>query len=299
MLTKLLREEVVAKAPKGEKRDVEVAVALWIDLLGYGSMLELALWDPTSADAKRAMERIQVFQATVTQHSMRNFPSFVMNDGAIAFRDLSPRSTVVSFDFLRRAIALFDAVNFADVALGCPGARAVLATGFRVRRFVDSGNRLNAGEGANIKEKLKLKKISQDQAINHALMARHHCDSTPELQHNYAMTKAYLVESSGKAAGISGSRLYVDMALFKDGVPSWIVSQGPVVHWNGRGMGASFTPIGTIDIPAGARDHDQTMRDAYGVASILSANPAIEKILRAGKVGNLRSSGKKASDYAT
>lgn len=42
----------MAKVAKGEKREYETAVVLWIDLLGYGSMLEAAAWNPTASTAK-------------------------------------------------------------------------------------------------------------------------------------------------------------------------------------------------------------------------------------------------------
>ena len=47
-------------------------------------------------------------------HSNRHFPTFVMNDGAIVFRDMSPRSRGVTFDFLRRSIDLHREINEVD-----------------------------------------------------------------------------------------------------------------------------------------------------------------------------------------
>jgi hypothetical protein len=274
----------MAKTAKGEKREIEVSACLWIDLLGYGSMLQEAGWDPTSPGAKAALHRIVTFQNVVSRHSTRHFPSFVMNDGAIAYRDLSPRTPGVTLDFLSRAIKLHTEINAVEADSGHPGARAVLAVGFRIRRNVDYLPRLHSGEGKTIKEKLAAGSISADQAISHALMARHHADSTPELQHNYAMTKAYLADTSGSKGGLDGSRLFIDMNIFNGEPPPWITFSKQV-SWEGRGMRGTFGALSALD----SKLADPTgMRDAFEIAELLSPNPEILKVVRASRVGDLR-----------
>jgi hypothetical protein len=277
----------MAKAPKGEKRGIEVAASLWVDLLAYGSMLEAAEWDPTSAAAAAALERIVEFQRLVAKHSNRHFPTFIMNDGAIVFRDLSPRSCGVTFDFLRRAIGLHREINDADRAAGYPGARAVLAVGFRVRRNVSYTSRLHAGEGKRIKEKLNEGLINAEQAINHALMARHHSDSTPELQHNYAMTKAYLVDSGGSKKGFKGPNLFIDLNLFQEQPPEWIKFSAET-DWADCGMRGTFGTFEALDQVAANEAKLAGMRDAFEIAGALSTNPDIVKLIRATRVGDLR-----------
>jgi hypothetical protein len=277
----------MASSAKGIKREYEISVALWVDLLGYGSMLQGAAWDPTSEQAEAALERIVNFQKVVSRHSMRNFPTFVMNDGAVAFRDLSPRTNAVTFDFLRRAVELHTAINAQDQALGHPGARAVLAAGFRVRRTIDYSSRLNSGEGKAIKKKLGAGLMPVDQAINHALMARHHCDSTPLLQHNYAMTKAYLAESAGSRGGFEGAELFIDMNIIgSEGAP-WIKFEKQV-SWSGRGMSGEFGLLSSLDSQAAQGCGYAGIRNAFEVAPALSANPEILQIIRASRVGDLR-----------
>jgi hypothetical protein len=277
----------MAKAPKGEKRGIEVSASLWVDLLAYGSMLEAVQWDPTSAAAAAALERIVEFQRLVSKHSNRHFPTFVMNDGAIVFRDMSPRSRGVSFDFLKRAIALHWEINDVDRAAGYPGARAVLAVGFRVRRNVSYTPRLQAGEGKSIKEKLIAGLIGAEQAINHALMARHHSDSTPELQHNYAMTKAYLVDSGGSKKGFKGPNLFVDLNIFQERLPDWI-SFTAKTDWTDRGMQGTFGTFESLDQVAANGAKLAGIRDAFEIAEALSPNPDIVKLIRATRVGDLR-----------
>lgn len=277
----------MATTAKGEKREIEVCVALWIDLLGYGSMLEGAGWDPTSQSAKSALERIVKFQDIVSKASMRHFPTFVMNDGAISYRDLSPRTGGVTFDFLRRAVELHSEINEVDISLGHPGARAVLATGFRVRRAVCHVDRLTLGEGRVIKQKLSDGLISSDQAINHALMARHHSDSTPELQHNYAMTKAYLADASGTKAGFIGPKLFVDLNIFDGEPPKWITFSNEV-NWSGRGMSGVFGCFDALDISTANQVKHSGIRHAFEVATSLSSNPNIIPLIRASRIGDLR-----------
>lgn len=277
----------MATTAKGEKREFEVCVTVWIDLLGYGAMLEAAAWDPTSQMAKSALERIVSFQKLVSKASTRHFPTFVMNDGAIAYRDLSPRTGAVTFDFLSRAIALHAEINRHEVSKGHPGARAVLAAGFRVRRNFDYVERLTAGEGQVIKSKLAEKLISGDQAINHALMARHHSDSTPELQHNYAMTKAYLADSAGTKAGFVGANLFIDMNIFEGKPPDWITFSKQVT-WSGRGMSGIFGCFSSLDGLKARQVKLTGLRSAFEVATSLSSNPDVVKIVRASRIGNLR-----------
>lgn len=277
----------MATTAKGEKREFEVSLALWIDLLGYGSMLESAAWDPTSQGAKRALGRIVCFQDLVSKASMRHFPTFVMNDGAIAFRDMSPRTGGVTFDFLRRAIDLHTDINRSESSNGHPGARSVLAAGFRVRRNFDYVDRLTSGEGQVIKNKLSTNFISGDQAINHALMARHHSDSTPELQHNYAMTKAYLADAAGTRAGFAGPNLYIDMNIFDGEPPAW-VNFSNQVSWSGRGMSGLFGCFSSLDEQKAHQGKLVGVRHAFEIAAALSTNPDIVKTIRASRIGNLR-----------
>lgn len=277
----------MAKAPRGEKRKIEVAASLWIDLLGYGSMLEAAQWDPTSERSEAALARIVEFQRLITKHSNRHFPTFVMNDGAIVFRDMSPRSSGVTFDFLKRAIALHREVNDVDRSAGYPGARAVLAVGFRVRRNISFASRLQSGEGKRIKEKLADGSMDSEQAINHALKVRHHADSTPELQHNYAMTKAYLADSGGAKKGFKGPNLFLDLTMFQDKLPNWITFTAQT-KWAERGMSGTFGTFESLDTVTANQEGFSGMRDAFEIAEALSPNPDIVKLIRMTRVGDLR-----------
>src|SRR5271157_3950550 len=110
---------------KGAKLKTEVSCVAWVDLLGYGAMLAKCEYDPTRDLAKQAVDRIQGFQDIGRKKASRTFSIFGMNDAAIAYHDLSPRTQSVTFDTIRRSIDLYDAVNKADIESGFPGARMV------------------------------------------------------------------------------------------------------------------------------------------------------------------------------
>jgi hypothetical protein len=96
-------------------------------------MIADAGFNPLHPNAKKAITRIRRFHQTVAEHSARHFPTLVMNDGAVAYRDLSMRSRSVTYDFLVRSWRLFEAIKAEDEKLGHPGARLVLSSGFRMR----------------------------------------------------------------------------------------------------------------------------------------------------------------------
>lgn len=276
------------KTAKGSMRKIEVSCASWVDLLGYGSMLEEAYFDPTSQLAESALERASSFHDVVSEASCRYLPTFVMNDGAVAYRDMSPRAKSVTFDFLSRSIRLFNRINRVDKEeCGHPGARMVIAPGFRVRRELDFDEFLNKGKGKKIKEKFSGGKIDGLQAINEALKARSYSDSTPELQANFAMAKAFIAESSGSKAGLSGPSCFIDTSIFADSLPDWI-SFSEMIPWQHKGMSATFGRLESIDTELASAQCHKGILDAFEIAENIGTSREVVRKLRAGKVGNLR-----------
>jgi hypothetical protein len=113
----------------GTRRAFEISAVAWLDLLGYGDMLRAANFDPSSSHAAAAVQRLRAFHGSLEQTAYKYLPVFALNDGAAAFRDLSTRARSVSFDFLARAIDLYDRVNATEAAAGHPGARMIVAVG--------------------------------------------------------------------------------------------------------------------------------------------------------------------------
>jgi hypothetical protein len=235
-------------------------------------MLEAAAYDLMDERAVAAIERIGRFHQTVAAHGGRYFPSYVMNDGAVAYRDLSPRSRQVTYDFVARAFALFQAVNRTDTAVGGFGGRMVIAAGFRLRREIDFTTFLSEGKAKSIKARLANGAITPEQAVNEALMSRNTQDAAPELQANFAMTRAYLAEASGTKGGFAGPNCFVDLDLFTSPLPPWLKVRRTFT-WADRGISARFGEIESIDgVCANAVQFDGAL-DAFGVAQRLSPSP--------------------------
>jgi hypothetical protein len=60
---------------KGQHRTVEVAICAWIDLLGYGSMLEQSGFEPFHDSSEAAVNRLTAFHQCVASRSNKLFPS--------------------------------------------------------------------------------------------------------------------------------------------------------------------------------------------------------------------------------
>lgn len=149
----------------------QIAVVCWIDLLGYGAMIAEADFNPLHPKASEAMQRLRRFHAIVASHSFRHFPTLVMNDGAVAYRDLSLRSRGPTFEFLMRAWNLFNNIKDDEAARGLPGARVVLATGFRMRGR-RAGMDATAAQFRSLMRRYQDGEIAPEQAMREAASIR-------------------------------------------------------------------------------------------------------------------------------
>lgn len=87
------------KVRKGAVRRIEVGAVGWLDLLGYGSMLSPVSFDPSHEKAQEAILRLNNFHEFSANFSNRYLKMLAMNDGVITFRDMSPRTNSVTYDF--------------------------------------------------------------------------------------------------------------------------------------------------------------------------------------------------------
>jgi hypothetical protein len=262
----------------------QIAVVCWLDLLGYGAMIAEADFNPMHSKAVDAMKRLRSFHRTIADHSARTFPTLVMNDGAAAYRDLSMRSRAPTHDFLMRAWRLFQSIQKEEEANGFPGARVVLATGFRMRGR-RAGMDATAAQFQSVMRRFQAKEISADQAIREAAHIRRPFDIIPALQANFAFTKAYIAESSGSKGGLVGANFFVDLALFEAPTPPWVV-KAETVPWSNEQlrMKASFARI--LDLPRyrhlrggplGIRDGLEVAQHITGDRNVLDALRAAQK----------------------
>lgn len=266
------------KVSKGRRRLFEVNSTVWFDLLGYGSLLEKVSFDPTKLEAQQALQRLNDFHLIVSKHACRYFPIHAINDGIVAFKDLSPRSRSVTFDFIDRAYKLFTNFNELDTKAGFPGARMVIAAGFRVRIKEDENNPEH-GKIASIKGRLKEGLISTQQAINEAFKTRPYFGLLPELQANFAFTKAYLVDNLGTKGGFGGPNCFIDLSFFENQELDWLKFE-KVVEWEQMGMKSTFGQIKTFDRELANQQMHKGTLDAFEIATKISQQDNVTNLLR-------------------
>lgn len=259
----------------------QVAIACWIDLLGYGAMIAEASFNPLHTKAFEAMRRLRRFHQIVAAHSFRLFPTLVMNDGAVAYRDLSLRSRGPTHDFLMRAWELFNHIKEDEGGHGFPGARAVLTVGFRMRGR-RAGRDASASHFQSLMGRYQNGEIGAEQAMQEASHIRQSFDIVPQLQANFAFSKAFVAESSGAGGGLRGARFFVDLAIFNAATPNWVVAE-QTVEWSDERlhMSASFAPIIEFSPCKHASGGPLGIRDGLQIAQYLSQNPDVLAGLRA------------------
>lgn len=202
-------EQNLAKGEKKESKRI-VSVASWIDLLGYGWQIGSVNFDPYNPNAQEPHKRLRKFHKTVEcKAKQRVFPTLVMNDGAVAYRDLTSNSSD-TYDFLKNSWDLYSKVNEED----CIGARMVLASGFRYLGS-DVGNEHTKENLEKILDDFWNKKITKEEAVQKVYPLRPPFGILPQLQENFAFSRAYIAEKSGSKGNLPGPRFYVDLNLFK------------------------------------------------------------------------------------
>lgn len=261
----------------------QIAVACWIDLLGYGAMIAEADFNPLHPKASEAMQRLRRFHAIVASHSFRHFPTLVMNDGAAAYRDLSLRSRGPTYDFLMRAWNLFNKIKDDENARGLPGARVVLATGFRMRGR-RAGMDATASHFESLMRRYQDGGLSAEQAIREAAHIRQPFDVVPQLQANFAFSKAYVAESSGIKGGLRGANFFVDLTIFDTPTPPWVV-KGKTVRWSNERlhMAAPFAPILAFPPRKHVSGGPMGILDGLEIAQRLTQDPDVLNALRAAR----------------
>ncbi len=277
------RQRVHPPIASGRARSLpfQVAAVCWVDLLGYGGMIGAADFNPIAPQAKTAITRLRAFHRIVAEHSGRKFRTLVLNDGAVAYRDLSLRSSGVTYDFLTRSFALFRALDESERRNGWYGSRMVLATGFRAkgsRRAIDHAS----GQVSSILARMKAGQIAPEEAVREAASIDRYFDVLPQLQANFAFTKAYVADVAGSGAGLGGPRFFVDTSIFDDGVPAWVRADKPIEFKDDRlGLGAEFAPVSELTPPGHTTPDVPGMRDALQIAEAIAPSAGVREFIRA------------------
>jgi hypothetical protein len=244
----------------------KLALAAWIDLRGYGAAVASANFNPMHPASGASIARLRTFHEVIARHSGPNFRSLTINDGAVFYRDLPWRSSSPTYDFLKHSWAAFQQIQEADKSAGGPGARMVLGAGFRVlgsRRGIDA----SASHARSILRQLESQEITAEQAIRALSSSARHSDVIPQLQANFAFTKSYLAENSGK---LPGSSFYVDLVLFDAPLPVTI-TLGQAISWTDTNLGlsADFAEVRELLEPGQGERHTG-IRNGLAIARALA-----------------------------
>lgn len=168
-------------------------ICSWYDLLGFGQPLMDSAWDLTDMRCKEQLNRVTNLDLTfsnIYSHA-HGTTTFSLNDGIISNFDIN---TTTPFFFERLIMVIddlvleFENLNNKDVRAGFPGVRGIISFGHRYNyTHVESTKSLS----------------------NNRIVSYH-----PQVfQMNTAFSKAFIIESSGSKAGVSGNNLYIDIFL--------------------------------------------------------------------------------------
>jgi hypothetical protein len=107
-------------------------------------------------------------------------------------------------------------------------------------------------------------------------------DIVPQLQANFAFTKAYVAESSGSVGGLQGPNFFVDLSIFAQPMPDWI-ELGPTIDWSYERLGlrTSFAPIQNLPQRRHIEGGPVGILDGHQTAQGLAKNPDVLSALRA------------------
>lgn len=203
-----------------------VTVAAWFDLYAYGAEIEEACFDPSDHRADKPIKRLRAFQRIVRDNSTSMFSTLVINDGAAVQTNIEEPRSDKAWLFIQRCWKLYREATDADLRSGGLGLRAVIAVGLRAKG-ARAGIAAQEEAHTAIIDALVSGEIDRDEAVLRARRVRRVFDIVPALQANFAFTRAYEAESSGRRGGFPGPNLFLDTMIFKNGIPDWIHASHP------------------------------------------------------------------------
>lgn len=233
--------QLIGKGKQNHFKKVPYIVA-WIDLLGYGQMLRDCNYDPTSKKAAEAVHRLEVFHEISLKHSCPAFQFFQINDGIVAWRELSIRTSSVTEDFIKRSIDFFNDVSETEKKLGFPGPRMVIATGISMKMKTNYAAIAKKRAEALI-ESVNNGEIAVEEAIYKASSLKSYCNAVEVLQANFAFSRAVKAEESGTKGGLPGNNIYIDMNIFKTSKIKCLDLDAPFLWDKEKGLETHFSRI--------------------------------------------------------
>lgn len=244
----------------------------WVDLLGYGSMLRECNFDPTSKQAKTALVRLEKFNKLSLEHSVAAFPILQVNDGIASWRELSFRTKSVTQDFIDRSLNFFYEITESEKKNGFPGPRMVISAGVRMK-MKNKKKEVAKQRAEYLLKQIHEGKITYEQAVYTACNFGDFCNGVNALQANFAFTKSFLAEESGKNGGFAGNNVFIDMSFFgKDSLELKSINFDKQFCWNAcQGLETTFARV---------KEYNRDLYLEHSPSEILSTLEISKKILR-------------------
>lgn len=171
---------------------------IWEDLLGYGRPFYLNDWNLNNEMAQvniRRIKNLEKYLKTVPIPFAEKI--LFLNDGLIRNVDIHKKEVYVEIYlmWLEYTIEMFREINIADKQQGFYGIRGVLTFGYRTQ-YTNEVTKLNDLVSSN--------RTSDEDIVIY---------SPNEFQMNTAFSKAYIMEGAGKAKGLAGPNLFIDLCF--------------------------------------------------------------------------------------
>lgn len=184
------------------------AFCIWTDLLGFGSQFYESNWHPSRKQWEKIRNRLLNAHTIAIRESSTNERLLILNDGIARVTGLveNPFMTYLLqlSIFIRGGVLTHLRIKESEKEEGYPGARTVIAAGKGALYMAEEINVDDFFYNYTKPDPKGLSRSAQEYgnpAVVYNPMA---------LQMNTAFSKAYILESGGKKAGLPGCGMYVD-----------------------------------------------------------------------------------------
>ncbi len=187
------------------------SICCWTDLLGFGSDLYGAKWEPSEALWISIFNRItEAHRDCYRKLDLLTEFALTLNDGIVRCCDLANIDHIDRLSmWFRECILTHNRINEREQRQQLPGARTVLAHGKKlihgpseltVEDFVLNYTKLDPSGPSRLPRKVAERIVA----------------SNPEpLQLNLAFSKAYILDRLGSRGGIKGGHFYIDEGVLQ------------------------------------------------------------------------------------
>jgi hypothetical protein len=160
----------------------------------------------------------------------------------------------------------------------------VLGLGFRARgsrRAIDDAEQ----RVGRILSQMTAGEIGAEEAVRQAAGIQRYSDGIPQLQANFAFTRAYVADAGGSRAGLCGPKMFVDTAMFQDDrPPRWVQCGAPVLFEDARlKIRCGFVAVTGLVAPGKIGDRIPGLRDGLEIGDAIAPTLALRQLIRASR----------------